>query len=329
MSDRRKEILAMIHHRPGELFLRRSLRLLGIIGCLVCSVQPAPAASQPSAFDTRSQASDRVTTLLRQAKVLASENNFAAAGAMLSELIALDETKTLPNNRGIGRAFVEIATVLSPSRDYDRLEHIFVRGIQILENSTETVLGDIVVGLNNLGVLYDQKGDSRARERVNSSIINFAVDYDGPLDSDSVKVFLSLGDIYARAGHPKAVAILYRQIHRYMQQADFAEDTRYVVLHRYAHALAGDHQYDKAIEVWAQAFNLKDDRSPISVKILVEGLTVRHGLHELPDVLSDTATVYFKAGRLEQASGIYWHALVRRAQVAGAGIERGSTRLPQ
>ena len=296
--------------------------LLAFVICFICYRQAASAASQAATPDSPSSAVKRVITLKQEARTLESQER-TRTEAILKEIISLDDANALPDTRDVGRALVDIASRLVSTRDYDRLERIFSRGIEILQNSTGTTIGDVIVGLNNLSAMYDQQGNSRARDRVNSNILNFLADYTGPLDSDAVEVFLSLGDIYDRAGHPKAVAILYRQIQRYMQQTDFPAETRILVAHRYANALAGDQQYDEAMEVWVQAFNLKDDRTPVSNKGLLESFALSQGPDKLLDVLSDIATVYFKAGRFEQASEIYWRAFATRAEAFAEGSNRG------
>lgn len=244
---------------------------------IVVGIHKAEAAQsdtqsiQPS---SKSTTLERLTALRQQAHDLVSENRVAEGSAILQEVTTLEEKEALPNNRDVGRAFVEIASTLMPTGDYVRLEHVFLRGIQILKASNDMKLGDLMVGVNNLGVMYHEKKEYQARDRVNSSVVNLAEVYDGPMDQDSVKIFLSLGESYERADHPKAAAILYGQVHRYFQQQDLPPDARSIWLERYANALAANSQHEKAVDLYRQALQLEDNQSPPNSHRLLEILAL-------------------------------------------------------
>jgi tetratricopeptide (TPR) repeat protein len=64
-------------------------------------------------------------------------------------------------------------------------------------------------------------------------------------------VFVELAQMYAGAGHPKAAAILYRQIHRQaMTTPEFASDTRVLLTAKYGNALVADGQADAALAMY-------------------------------------------------------------------------------
>lgn len=250
-----------------------SIVLLTIVGG-IHKADAAPSETQSIQPSSKSPTLERLIALRQQAHNLVSENRIAEGRAILQEVTSLEEKEALPHNRDVGRAFIEIASALMPTADYVRLEHVFLRGIQILKASNDMKLGDLMVGVNNLGALYHEKKEYQARDQVNSSVVNLAEVYDGPMDLDSVKIFLSLGEMYGRADHPKAVAILYGQVHRYFQQQDLPPDARSIWLERYANALTADSQHEKAVDLYRQALQLEDNQSPPNSHRLLEILAL-------------------------------------------------------
>lgn len=223
-------------------------------------VEAAQSETQENQSTSKTTTLERLKALRQQAHDLVSENRVAEGGAILQEVTSLEEKESLPHNRDVGRAFVDIASTLKPTGDYVRLENIFLRGIQILQASSNMKLGDLMVALHNLGVLYDERKEYQARDRVMASIVNQAEIYEGPMDQDSAMVFLSLGKMYERADHPKAVAILYGQVHRYLQQQQLPLDALWLA--RYAKSLFDDSQYDEALDLYGQALKVEESRNP-------------------------------------------------------------------
>lgn len=202
---------------------------------------------------------ERVHALRLQADELAARQQHSAATPLLDELIKLDQAQPFPPLRNLGRDLIAIASSLVPGEQYQRLEYLFKRGIQVLQSSPDARLGDVVVALHNLSVLYNQMGAYAARNQTMSDIVEIAGNLRQPIDADTASVFLELGRLYSNADQYKPVAILYERLHGYMLERYRDDPTSLGAwLTAYADVLVGDHQFDKAVGLYGQALALLD-----------------------------------------------------------------------
>jgi tetratricopeptide (TPR) repeat protein len=261
------------------------------------------------------QIAQRVKALKLQATALVREQRPADAGALVAELLSLDTQFLTTADPGIARDMLEIAGVLLPTRLFDLLEQVFLQAIQVLWQHRQATVADWFVPLYNLAALYNAKGDYRARDQVNSRIVAMADELTAPLDGTTANVFIQLGQIYEQAGHPKAAAILYRQLHRHvMTSPNFEADSRVVLVGEYGGVLAAAGQLDTALEMYEQSLAVLesqpdfDDRHRLQILgLTAQALQQKGDLDKAESLLErarDTAErSEYKDSRL--ASGVY------------------------
>jgi tetratricopeptide (TPR) repeat protein len=276
-----------------------------------------------------------------QAALAAGESS--AAIAVLHEALALQIDPATPPPGSHGRAFGELAALLIELPEPGALEDLFNRALQVFQAAPDTTLGDLVTTWNNLAALYHRHGATEHRDRANTLICDVARRYEGPLDSGCANIFLRLGEVFRQAGSFDAMAVLDRQVQRFMlADPQIPDGTRALWLQRYVLGLEQSQQGAQIEPELGQALADLAARAvpqPLSVGACCMLLAVRHeargdwtgsarliermvaqpGLpdRELTGALSRAGRAWFKAGEFDAASGCCLRAVRRRAGLEG------------
>ena len=212
-------------------------------------------------------------------------------------------------------------------------------------------MGDLLTTWNNLAALYHRHGATDHRDHVNHNIVGVAERFDGPLDSASTMVFMSVGDMYRKNRQFAPMLTLYRQVQRAMlSDTQMLDSTRALWLQRFASGLieAGqDDAVEAALELAIVALDARSHAQPLSIGACHLLLAWRHehqgdwraaaqriervltlpGLPaaELTEALSRAGRAWFKAGEFDAASRCCARAVRRRAGLESAQAQDASS----
>jgi tetratricopeptide (TPR) repeat protein len=263
---------ALQRRRPGQRTM--VVILAGLALACIVPVQGQVAAAP-------AQVAERVRALKVKVRDLAAAQQYQAAAPLVDELMSLDRAQPFPPARDLARDLITIASTLVPGEDYQRVEYVFRRGIQLLEGSPDTRPGDVFVALNNLSALYYRMGNSAGWDQTISRIVNMAEKLQADVDEDTAMVLLEVARVLSESKQYKPVVMLYGRVHPYLlKRFRDAPAERGAWLTRYADVLAADAQYKEALDLYGQALALRDpSRAPDATELSLRARMGSVALH--------------------------------------------------
>ena len=150
--------------------------------------------------------------------LLAAESNlrralgdFAAAGELAAEALALLEQLHGPDDVRVARAHTNLGTSLFDRGDYPRAEQQYRRALTLFEQNLGPVHPDLGPPLNNLAAVAEKQGRSADAEQAYARAIAIREASFGERHPGVGVSLTNLGELYARTGQPARAEVSFRR----------------------------------------------------------------------------------------------------------------------
>lgn len=234
-------------------------------------------------------------------------------------LVALDDEELIGAEPAITRDMLDAAPSLLAAGDVQQTETLLLKGIRALSSNKKATQVDLIVPLNNLMAVYDQKGDYQQRNQVTGAIASIAEGLDEPLPASAAHVLLQLGHLFEQRGNIAVALVMYRPVHgSMMSRTDMSADTLLAWCIKYGRTLMAAGRYDDLIAVSEKALASATKEQQVELLAIIGTATARK--HDdaatgaaLERALAIADAIEAGAGwtdqRMEVAAGAVYHNL--------------------
>jgi len=157
-----------------------------------------------------------INSIKHKAIDLINRNKFDEIKEILDFLLDIDYVQLFKMDPLVSKKIIDIATLLIKTKNYEKVEQIFVKYINVMQKQNNMNIVDFIEPLNNLAILYQEKKDISKRDEILFLIVQIANNITDHINSlEVITIFMRLGSFFQESGHLKAVEILYKQIYRF------------------------------------------------------------------------------------------------------------------